>query len=91
MGAATADERADAVPRIGEPGVGPMNQSEHRPPSAGEIAEMRRWANITQEEAAEMVYTTPHTWWRWENGKTKMHPSRWELFLRKVHEYVFKP
>jgi len=38
---------------------------------------------ISQTSAASLIYTTQARWSRYENGKSRMHPAAWELFLIK--------
>lgn len=40
--------------------------------SPAEIKEARMLAQLTQAEAASYVGVDIKTWWRWENGRSKM-------------------
>ena len=53
-------------------------------PTPEQVKEARLAAGLIQEEAAKVVYCTRTEWQRWEYGKRKMHPARWELFLEKT-------
>lgn len=39
--------------------------------------------SLTQKEASDLIYTTQARWSDYENGKSRMHPAVWELFLIK--------
>jgi hypothetical protein len=51
-------------------------------PAIAEIKQAR--GRISQRVAASIVYTNERTWRTYELGKSRMHPSMWELFLIKV-------
>jgi DNA-binding XRE family transcriptional regulator len=64
-------------------------QTTQESPTPARIREARAEAGLTQEQAAELVYATWHTWWKWEQDPSdmnhrRMHPSAWELFTVKV-------
>lgn len=50
-------------------------------PTAEEVKAMR--GDISQSEAAEMIYVSQVRWSDYETGKNRMHPSAWELFKIK--------
>jgi len=47
-------------------------------PTPVEIIEAR--GSMTQSKAASLIYTTQARWSNYETGKSRMHPSAWELF-----------
>lgn len=51
-------------------------------PTPNEIKQQR--GELTQTEAAAMIYTTQRRWSHYECGKSRMHPAAWELFLIKT-------
>lgn len=53
-------------------------------PAPEEIKAARTAADLTQTEAAELLYTTCRVWQQWEAGDRRMHPAFWELFRIKV-------
>lgn len=50
---------------------------------AAEVKEARMAAWLSQEDAAALIYTTPNTWRKWEDGSRRMHPAFWELWCVK--------
>ena len=57
-------------------------------PTPDEIFGMRINAGITQQHAADLVYSGLRTWQQWEAGDRRMHPGLWELFLIKTNPPV---
>lgn len=55
-----------------------------RSPRPAEIVRDRERALLTQEQAAELIYSNVRTWQSWEQGVRPMHPGFYELFLLKV-------
>jgi DNA-binding transcriptional regulator YiaG len=58
-----------------------------KPPSAREIRTTREAADLTQAQAAALVYATERTWQNWESEGDEgrpMHPGLYELFKLKV-------
>ena len=53
-------------------------------PTPAEIIERRHAYDLTQTEAAALVYAGLRTWQDWESGDRRMHPAIWELFGIKV-------
>lgn len=53
-------------------------------PTPAEIIELRHTYDLTQTEAANLVYAGLRTWQDWESGERRMHPAIWELFGIKV-------
>jgi putative transcriptional regulator len=51
-----------------------------RNPTPAEIMIGRKSENLTQTEAAMLLYCPQNTWQRWEHGLRRMHPAFWELF-----------
>lgn len=51
-------------------------------PNTTEIIEAR--GELSQSKAASLIYTTQARWSNYENGKSRMHPAAWELFLLKT-------
>lgn len=47
-------------------------------PDPAEIRAAR--GDMSQTEAAALIYSTLRTWQDWEAGKARMHPGLWELF-----------
>ena len=47
-------------------------------PSPPEIITAR--GSMSQSKAASLIYTTQARWSNYETGKSRMHPSAWELF-----------
>lgn len=54
-----------------------------RNPTKTQIQLARHMANLTQTEAAALLYTTCRVWQQWEAGDRRMHPAFWELFKLK--------
>lgn len=50
-------------------------------PTPEEIINER--GNISQSQAASLIYTTQSRWSDYENGKNRIHPAIWELFCIK--------
>jgi len=50
-------------------------------PTADEIIEAR--GHLSQSKAASLIYTTQARWSNYETGRSRMHPSYWELFNLK--------
>jgi len=50
-------------------------------PTPDEIKTAR--GDLTQVEAAGMIYTTGVRWSNYETGDSRMHPAAWELFKIK--------
>lgn len=42
--------------------------------------------DLTQAQAAALVYTSVRSWYKWETGKSPMPLAEWELFQIKVKE-----
>ncbi|RYX80216.1 XRE family transcriptional regulator [bacterium] len=54
-------------------------------PAPEEILAGRVAADLTQTEAAELIYSSLRTWQQWEAGDRRMHPGLWELFRIKAN------
>jgi hypothetical protein len=50
-------------------------------PTPSEIILAR--GNLSQAKCASLIYTTQVRWSNYENGKSRIHPAMWELFLEK--------
>ena len=48
------------------------------------VLSARTTANLTQKEAAALVYVDERSWQRWESGDRKMNRNVYELFLIKT-------
>lgn len=55
-------------------------------PAPKQIYDLRVRTNLTQTQAAAVIYRKLRTWQDWESGNTKMDPALWELFKIKVKE-----
>lgn len=53
-------------------------------PTSEEIKSVR--LNLTQQETAKLIYVTQTRLSDYENGKSRMHPSMWELLLTKIKD-----
>jgi DNA-binding transcriptional regulator YiaG len=63
-------------------------QTKRENPKPAEILKAREGAQLTQDQAADLVYTGWRTWYNWEaaqgDDRRRMHPATWELFTVKV-------
>jgi DNA-binding XRE family transcriptional regulator len=53
-------------------------------PTPDEIRMARLKAELTQEQAAEVIGIKRIAWNRYENGHTAIPPALWELWLHKT-------
>jgi len=53
-------------------------------PSPDEIVGMRINAALTQQQAADIVYSGLRTWQQWEAGDRRMNPAIFDYFLLKT-------
>ena len=53
-------------------------------PTQADVLDARLLAELTQKQAAQLLYVEERTWQRWEAGATGMAPAFWELFLLKT-------
>lgn len=53
-------------------------------PDPERVKALRERHDLTQEQAAALVYAQRRTWQDWERGVAVMHPGLWELFCVKV-------
>ncbi len=53
-------------------------------PTPAMIKQTRDHAGLTQNQAAKLVSSNVRTWQYWEAGAFKMHPAKWEVFLKKT-------
>lgn len=59
------------------------------PPSPFQIRAARKAAQLTQAQAAEVVYSPSYrTWQDWERGETPMPIGLWELFMLKTGQML---
>ena len=56
------------------------------PPLPKEIIHARRVANLTIEEAADLVHVPPRFWQQWEEGRGNMMSGLFHLFLLKTRQ-----
>lgn len=61
-----------------------INKMNNKNPMPNQILAARLSANLTQNEAARIVYAHLKTWQKWEYGERKMHNAFWELFKIKT-------
>ena len=54
------------------------------PPSKEQILAARQKSGLSQDAAAEKIYSKRRTWQDWEAGIANMHPGLFELFLIKT-------
>lgn len=62
-------------------------------PEPEQVRQVRLDANLTQTQAAKVVYVDLRSWQRWETGDIQIPQAAWELFLIKTkqgsqNEYV---
>lgn len=55
-------------------------------PSPKQIKVLRNSLNLSQTEAADILYCTLRGWQEWEAGNRRMHPAFWELFNIKSNK-----
>ena len=53
-------------------------------PTKDDVLDARLLGELTQKQAAQLLYVEERTWQRWEAGATGMAPAFWELFLLKT-------
>lgn len=58
--------------------------SKKQPPSGAEVKQARAAAELTQAEAASLIYSETRSWQRYESGERTMHPAFFELFKIKT-------
>jgi|GEM_PF-1236086 len=51
-----------------------------RNPTPAEIAQTREEAELTQTQAAALIYRTLRSWQDWEGGQRRMDPALWEYW-----------
>ena len=56
-------------------------------PTADDIGGMRHNAKLTQQQAAGLIGYSRRGWQDAENGKTKLHPAAWALFLLSTGQH----
>lgn len=70
------------------------NRSKHKPlpgrePRPEEVRQYRDAAGLTQQQAADVIYTSLRNWENWEQGygERRMPASAFELFLLRTGQY----
>lgn len=58
--------------------------TEPPPPSKEIVRAARRSADLTQTEAAALIYRTRRNWQQWESDERRMDAALFELFLIKT-------
>lgn len=53
-------------------------------PDPDSIRAARGRTNLTQAQAAALIYSSMRAWQQWESGERRMHPAFWELFQLKT-------
>lgn len=53
-------------------------------PKPEAIRAKREELGLTQEQAAELIYSSWRSWQDWERGERRMHPAFWELWVAKA-------
>ena len=53
-------------------------------PTPAEILRAREDAGLTQQQAADLLFSSWRTWQNWEAGERRMPPAAWELFNAKL-------
>lgn len=53
-------------------------------PTPDKIIQARLSSELTQSQAADVVYSGLRSWQQWEAGDRRMHPGLFELFLVKT-------
>lgn len=77
--------RAILSPMSNHPNRSQANRSIAGNPKPSEILRAREAAGLTQQQAADLLFSSWRTWQDWEAGERRMHPSSWELFLAKCN------
>ena len=57
---------------------------DHKEPTAKQILQARKNANLTQSQAAGLIYKTLRNWQKYESGEIHMDRALWELFKIKT-------
>lgn len=58
-----------------------MNLLDLNSPIPDDIMGLRYNAKLTQQQAADLIGYSRRGWQDAENGKTRLHPAAWALFL----------
>lgn len=56
-------------------------------PTPAQIRAARESADLTQQQAGELVHTDGRTWRRWEAGDRGISLPVWELFLLRIGQH----
>lgn len=57
-----------------------------RNPAPQEVKDARGEAELTQSQAADLVFVTLNAWQRWEAGDSRMPPAAWWLFRLRTKQ-----
>lgn len=57
------------------------------PPTPDDIFGARLNAKLTQQQAADLIGYSRRGWQDAENGKNKLHPAAWALFLLATEQH----
>lgn len=60
------------------------SRNPHGNPTPAEVIAGRERAQLTQQEAGEVIRGTLRAWQNYEDGSRRMHPGLWELFRIKT-------
>lgn len=61
------------------------------PPAPAQIRAAREELDLTQAQAAGLLYRTARNWQQWELGERKMDLALWELFQLKTAGAIASP
>lgn len=53
-------------------------------PRPEEVRQARLAAELTQTQAAELVYSSLRAWQQWEAGDRRMHPAIWQWWKHQA-------
>jgi hypothetical protein len=73
---------------VNHPNRGGRVGGPHQNPTTEAIVAARVQANMTQLQAATLIYSTLTNWQSWEAGSKRMHPAFFELFLIKTKQHA---
>lgn len=64
--------------------MAPKASAAGQSPDPATVRALRLRFDLTQEQAAEIVFVSRRTWQDWERGIADMHAGLWELFKIKT-------
>jgi len=70
---------------------GRSNRAKSSNPLPEMITSDRYSFQLTQAQAAKLIYATVRTWQDWEAGRRRMHPALYELFVLKASAVAGDP